>query len=173
MRVTFFLGSPVYRVRSALPPPLPPSLLASAIHHSRLLLSACSHEFWEVPLHPSCLPTSGHQMNPMASYVFCLVRYASCIAGSWLFIIPVRVFGAAYYWICLWGYPTPRGSHPPCCPPPRESCGSVWEGQAGGQSSRSRSSTPGPVQRRRVQRAENYPRPRTRTGAISEFRCVH
>lgn len=62
-------------------------------------------------------------------------------------------------WRCLWGCPVPTGSRPPCCLPPRLSCGPKSEALAAGPSSQSRSSTLWPSRRRRARRARSCPRP--------------
>lgn len=77
-------------------------------------------------------------------------------AISW---VSFKVSVEAYYWGCLWGYPVPTGSRPPCCPPPRESCGPESEGPAAGPSSQSRSSTPWPSLRHHAQTTRSCPRP--------------
>lgn len=78
-----------------------------------------------------------------------------------LLSLPLKAPVGACCWRCLWGCPVPTGSRPPCCPPPRESCGPGSEGPAGEPSSQSRSSTLWPSPRRRAQTAESCPRPAT------------
>lgn len=73
--------------------------------------------------------------------------------------LPLKASSGACCWGCLWGCPVPTGSRPPCCLPPRLSCGPKSEALAVGLSSQSRSSTLWPSQRRRARRARSCPRP--------------
>lgn len=105
-----------------------------------LTLSQCLSVF---PPDLIALPPSGH--GPMFH----------CRLLSLHFKVSVE----AYCWGCLWGCPVPTGSRPPCCPPPRESCGPESEGPAAGLSSQSRSSTPWPSLRHHAQTTRSCPRP--------------
>ncbi len=76
-----------------------------------------------------------------------------------LLSLPLKASVGACCWRCLWGCPVPTGSRPPCCPPPRESCGPGSEVPAGEPSSQSRSSTLWPSPRHRARIGESCPRP--------------
>lgn len=92
------------------------------------------------------------------------------IAVVW---VSLKVSAGAYCWRCLWGCPVPTGSRPPCCPPPRESCGPGSECPAGVPSSQSQSSTLWPSPRRRARTAESCPQPAIgETSEAGEFRCA-
>lgn len=73
--------------------------------------------------------------------------------------LPFKASEGACCWRCLWGCPVPTCSRPPCCPPPRLSCGPKSEGLAAGPSSQSRSSTLWPSQKRRARTARSCPPP--------------
>lgn len=73
--------------------------------------------------------------------------------------LPLKASSGACCWRCRWGCPVPTSSRPPCCLPPRKSCGSGSSGRAGEPFSQSQSSKLWPSRRRRARTGASSPRP--------------